>query len=229
MVSFLSNNQGKRRTRSSKSSTDSVGSPDSKKVKNLEKKSTEEHSTEENDEVLIALDMTKELCEKMDDVLKKLTKLDSIESAVTNIQTSLHKLEERTTNLEKSSASNKEDINDLKSAMAFCDGTVNNVKFEVDVLKKALESENSNKEELKLKVKDCGYYTGDQPNICKWMEPKTTQPSTKDIMNVLKLNFTMRIDVHKRIIEHAEILEADDQQLSNLMPPDAKQQIMIRK
>lgn len=167
MASLLSNNQGKKRTRSSKSSTESSGSPELKKARNLDKSLTEDVLDPEDDEVLIALDMAKELSDKMDDVLKKLSKLDSIEEAVNKIQTSISKLEERTTKLEKVNATTKDEIKDLKSAMEFCDGNVNEINSQVVALKRELETEKTNNEEIKVEVKN--------------LEAKVEELNTKDL------------------------------------------------
>ncbi|RUA06761.1 MAG: hypothetical protein DSY43_01280 [Gammaproteobacteria bacterium] len=146
MASFLTGNQTKRRTRSSISSTESTSSPDTKKVKSFDV--YPEETTQEDDEILIASNMpANELSEKMDEVLRKLSKLDTIEDTVNKIQNSLHNLEERTTKLEKVQDSTNDTISDLKSAMTFCSSDVSD-------LKKALEEATASKEVLTVKVQD---------------------------------------------------------------------------
>ena len=41
------------------------------------------------------------------------------------------------------------------------------------------------------------------------MEAKIVMPSKKDIMNVLKMHYTMRVNATKKNIEHAEITDID--------------------
>lgn len=146
MDNFLNCNQGKRRTRSSLSSTESSESPDLKKPKNTEGRA-ENQNPREDDEVLVALNMVEELSEKMDDILKKLSKLDSIEQAMNKIQNSIFTLEERTTNLEKSQASTNGELNDIKSTMTFYDEKI--IDFQ-----KELEDTKAKNKDLSNQVKD---------------------------------------------------------------------------
>ena len=109
------NKKNKRRGRSSLSSTESTGSPDQKKLKNLQEEDHEQEThLEEDDEVLTAENMTKELNEKMDVILQKLTKLDSIEATLNTVQLSLENLQERTESLEMTQAEFGQEITELK-------------------------------------------------------------------------------------------------------------------
>ena len=42
-------------------------------------------------------------------------------------------------------------------------------------------------------------------NIFKWIEAHRKPPTRKDVLNALKLQYVMRINITKKIIEHAQI------------------------
>ena len=45
----------------------------------------------------------------------------------------------------------------------------------------------------------------------------------KDIMNVLKLTYTFRVDTYKKIIEHAQLCEDTEEEDGQFEPPNRKQ------
>ena len=92
---------GKRKNRS-KASKDSLPSPDEKKSKDEGKA----HSTaSETDEVFEALEMAEGVGSKLEAVLKKLEKLDTIESRLSQMHTTLASIEENVSRLDLASSS----------------------------------------------------------------------------------------------------------------------------
>ena len=100
MAQNIANLIGKRRTRSSASSSDEQrSSPDYKKPKNLSVSSNSDSEHEvSTDAIMTALDLTEG--EKLQLILAKLQKLDNIEILIKNIESSLAALELRTKRLE---------------------------------------------------------------------------------------------------------------------------------
>ena len=124
MAEQIGNPSNKRKNRSSSSggSCNSHGSPDAKKSNytgdfhRAEGEAT--YIREEEDEVLIALSMSEEIHQKLQQILKKLEKLSTIEVTVNNLQTSLADMSAKIQTLESSHASAKQEITDLKTKQA---------------------------------------------------------------------------------------------------------------
>ena len=74
---------------------------------------------QEEDEVMTALNMSEEVAAKVQKILQKLGKLDTIELSLKNIETKLAKLETRTTELEAFKEETKKDISKLKDGANF--------------------------------------------------------------------------------------------------------------
>ncbi|KAK3731634.1 hypothetical protein QZH41_007668 [Actinostola sp. cb2023] len=147
MADLIAKNKGKRRTRSSTSSTESTNSPDLKKAKN-----TSAADISEDDE--INSNMTEAVERKLDDILSKLSKLDTIEKSVNKIQTTMAKIEARTTKLEEFEASARNEMGDLKSAITFCDNSVTSLEVKLKEELETLKSENEEAKIEDLKSKD---------------------------------------------------------------------------
>ncbi|KAK3715348.1 hypothetical protein QZH41_001339 [Actinostola sp. cb2023] len=148
MADLIANNKGKRRTRSSTSSTESTNSPDLKKAKN-----TSAADISEDDEV--NSNMTEAVERKLDDILSKLSKLDTIEKSVNEIQTTMAKIEARTTKLEEFEASARNEMGDLKSAITFCDNSVTSLEVKLKEELETLKSENEVwAKEFEAKIED---------------------------------------------------------------------------
>ena len=118
MAEFFNNLLSKRAFRSSDSSDDSTTSPEAKKPKKYDSPLTEGPEQEE-DEVMTALNMSEEVAAKVQKILEKLGKLDTIELSLKNIETKLEKLETRTTELEAFKEETKKDISELKDGANF--------------------------------------------------------------------------------------------------------------
>ena len=118
MAEFFNNLLSKRAFRSSDSSDDSTTSPEAKKPKKYDSPLTEGPEQEE-DEVMTALNMSEEVAAKVQKILEKLGKLDTIELSLKNIETKLAKLETRTTELEAFKEETKKDISELKDGANF--------------------------------------------------------------------------------------------------------------
>ena len=118
MAEFFNNLLNKRTFRSSDSSDDSTTSPEAKKPKKYDSPLTEGPEQEE-DEVMTALNMSEEVAAKIQKILEKLGKLDTIELSLKNIETKLEKLETRTTELEAFKEETKKDISELKDGANF--------------------------------------------------------------------------------------------------------------
>ena len=103
MAEFLDYLLNKRGSRSSASSDDSINSPEAKRSKKYD--SPSKVPEREEDEILTALKMSEELVAKVQKILEKLKKLDTIEI--------------RTTDLETFKEEAKKDINDLKDGANF--------------------------------------------------------------------------------------------------------------
>lgn len=118
MAEFFNNLLNKRTFRSSDSSDDSTTSPEAKKPKKYDSPLTEGPEQEE-DEVMTALNMSEEVAAKVQKILEKLGKLDTIELSLKNIESKLAKLETRTTELEAFKEETKKDISELKDGANF--------------------------------------------------------------------------------------------------------------
>ena len=97
MANQFVNYFSKRRNRTPNSSTSESESPESKRSKNLEE-CVEEN--EDGDVIIDALEMTGEIAGTLKGILEKLQKLDTIESSVKRIETTMENLELRIANLE---------------------------------------------------------------------------------------------------------------------------------
>ena len=118
MAEFFNNLFNKRTIRSSDSSDDSTTSPEAKKPKKYDSSLTEGPEQEE-DEVMTALNMSEEIAAKVQKILEKLAKLDTIELSLKKIESKLAKLETRTTELEAFKEEAKKDIRNLKDGANF--------------------------------------------------------------------------------------------------------------
>ena len=120
MAEFFNNLLSKRAFRSSDSSDDSTTSPEAKKPKKYDSPLTEGPEQEE-DEVMTALNMSEEVAAKVQKILEKLEKLDTIELSLKKIESKLAKLETRTTELEAFKEEAKKDISGLKDGANFAE------------------------------------------------------------------------------------------------------------
>ena len=118
MAEFFNNLLSKRAFRSSDSSDDSTTSPEAKKPKKYDSPLTEGPEQEE-DEVMTALNMSEEVAAKVQKILEKLEKLDTIELSLKKTESKLAKLETRTTELEAFKEEAKKDISELKHGASF--------------------------------------------------------------------------------------------------------------
>ena len=109
----------KRRTRQLSSDSSLDTSPEPKKLKECDSSNSSEGEREEegDDIILSALNMAEGLQKPLQDILKKLEKLDAIEEAVNNLGTSFGKLEGRIHTLEDAYATTKRDVEDLKESL----------------------------------------------------------------------------------------------------------------
>ena len=94
-------------------------SPEPKKLRECDNPdSSEGERYEEGDDIILpALNMTEVLQKPLQDILKKLEKLDAIEEAVNNLGKSFEKLQGRIHTLEDAFASTKRDVEDLKESL----------------------------------------------------------------------------------------------------------------
>ena len=118
MAEFFNNLLNKRTIRSSDSSDDSTTSPEAKKPAKYDSPLTEGPEQEE-DKVMTALNMSEEITAKVQKILEKLEKLDTIELSLKKTESKLAKLETPTTELEAFKEEAKKDINDLKDGANF--------------------------------------------------------------------------------------------------------------
>jgi len=122
MAETLEETLNKRKTRVSSSDESSISnaSPESKKLKSGEHAvrvhEVSELDTEE-DVSLPALNMTEEFSDTLQNILKKLDKLDSIEKSMKDFQATLLKLEGRVQNLESCHATTRRDVDDIKESL----------------------------------------------------------------------------------------------------------------
>ena len=94
MAKIITDLLNKRRNRTSAVSEDSISSHEHKKTM------TTKQSSEEEDEIWTALNMSETEAGKLEEILKKLQKQDVIGASVKNIEVKLKNLEERTDVLE---------------------------------------------------------------------------------------------------------------------------------
>ena len=132
MAQILEHFTSRRRNRSSATYDNTSGLPDAKKSKQLASLSGQNH--EQEDEIITALNMSQELHIRLQVILKKLRKLDTIESSLKNIELNLKSLEERTQKLETFQSTELKDINDLKESLDF---TGKETRDEIEALKKS--------------------------------------------------------------------------------------------
>jgi len=109
----------KRRTRQLSSDSSLDTSPEPKKLKECDSSNSSEREREEegDDIILSALNMAEGLQKPLQDILKKLEKLDAIEEAVNNLGKSFEKLEGRIHTLEDAYATTMRDVEDLKESL----------------------------------------------------------------------------------------------------------------
>ena len=142
MAEKLSNFIRKRRNRSSTSSGDET-SPlhEAKKLRDLAETADENTNSdyEANDEIMEALCKIEKFGEQLNSIIARLSKLDSIESSVRNIETNLANLKARTGKLEEFEATAKNDIAELKKSCSF---NGDKCKEHRDALKKQMEEQN---------------------------------------------------------------------------------------
>ena len=108
-----------RRTNQLSSDSSLDTSPESKKLKegDISYSSEGERNEEGDDIILSALNMAVDLQKPLQDILKKLEKLEVIEEAVNNLGKSFDKLEGRIHTLEDSYVTTKRDVEDLKESL----------------------------------------------------------------------------------------------------------------
>ena len=109
----------KRRTRQLSSDSSLDTSPEPKNLKECDSSnSCEGEREEEGDDIILSvLNMAEGLQKPLQDILKKLEKLDAIEEAVNNLGKSFGKLEGRIHTLEDAYATTKRDVEDLKESL----------------------------------------------------------------------------------------------------------------
>ena len=146
MAKTITDLLNKRRSRTSADSVDSISSPEHKKTR------TTKQLSEEEDEIWMALNMSETASGKLEEILKKLQKLDVIEASVKNIEVKLKNLEDRTDVLEK-------DIKDLKDGADFTSTQVDkqtteltNAKAEIAKLTKTANENEEGRKEMETKL-----------------------------------------------------------------------------
>ena len=164
----------KRKTRSPTPSDEPSISPECKKTK--QQTSPGKKLFQEEDEVLTALSMAQELGPALQEILKKLEKLDVIESSLLNIQRQLGNLERRTQELEAVQSTSKKDIVDLKDGLNFIgDKATENAN--------ALAAAKGQIAELSSKVQQNEDIVNEQHNLILYMEAYSRRENIK-FMNV---------------------------------------------
>ena len=113
----------KRRNRSSTISGDETSPLHEKKKKLRDLAETADENTnsdyEANGEIMEALSKIEHFGEQLNSIIARLSKLDSFESSVRNIETNLENLKARTAKLEEFEATAKNDIAELKKSCSF--------------------------------------------------------------------------------------------------------------
>jgi len=121
MAETLEETPNKRKTRVSSSDEYSISnaSPEAKKLKSGEHAvrvhEVSELDTEES-VILPALNMTEEFSDTLQNILKKLDKLDSIEKSMKYFQATLLKLEGRVQSLKSCHATKRRDVDDINES-----------------------------------------------------------------------------------------------------------------
>ena len=151
----------KRKSRKSSSDESAISSPETKKLKNTDA----DGDSEEEDAILAALNMAEAFQKSVQDIMKRLEKLDVIETAVNNLQTSFEKLENKIQSLEEGQATNKRDIEDLKASLNVNEDDKTKLKDSLKELKDktavslaALEKENGQLRNTLKEVQDKTLY-----------------------------------------------------------------------
>ena len=111
----------KRRNRSSASSDGSSSSPEPKKSKQNSPSPNKHSIEEEEEEEKDADSVSDEIGAKLQAILAKLEKLDTIESTLRTIQVKLENLEARTQKLEHFRTRAEKDIGELKDGVNFAE------------------------------------------------------------------------------------------------------------
>lgn len=158
MEDFFKSLLNKRRPRQLSSESSADTSPEAKRLKEKDSPSSPERRDEGDDIVLLALNMSENLQKSIENILKKLEKLDAIEVAVNNFQKSFEKLERRLQVLEEDNDNIKQDVQDLKTNLNAnevdkntTDERIQKIQDNVDAQLATLEIQNSElREKLKL-------------------------------------------------------------------------------
>lgn len=118
MEEFLKLLLSKKRTKQLSSHSSLDTSPEPKKLRECDNPNSPEGERhgEGDDIILSALNMVEVFQKPLQDILKKLEKLDAIEEAVNNLGKSFEKLEGRIQILEDAYATTKRDVEDLKES-----------------------------------------------------------------------------------------------------------------
>ena len=157
MADFFQNILTKRRNRSSNSSAEE--SPDAKKPRGSPNSSIDTQQVKEgDDEFMAAASMVEDVQQKLQVILQKLGKLDSIEKSVNKIQDTLVKLEARTQSLESFQQSATADISDLKESLSFSQekykASLDDLKRQRENLEEKLNELERQNNHLDNKIKD---------------------------------------------------------------------------
>ena len=157
MADFFQNILTKRRNRSSNSSAEE--SPDAKKPRGSPNSSIDtQQVNERDDEFMAAASMVEDVQQKLQVILQKLGKHDSIEKSVNKIQDTLVKLEARTQSLESFQQSATADISDLKESPSFSQekykASLDDLKRQRENLEEKLNELERQNNHLDNKIKD---------------------------------------------------------------------------
>ena len=122
MAETIEETRNKRKTRVSSSDESSISnaSPETKKSRSGEHAFRVHEVSEqdvEEDVILSALNMTEEFSDTLQNILKKLDKLDIIEQSMNDFQATLLKLEGRVQSLESCHATTRRDVEDIKESL----------------------------------------------------------------------------------------------------------------
>ena len=159
MEEFLKLLISKRRTSQLSSDSSLDTSPEPKKLRECNNPNSPEgeRDGEGDDIILSALNMTEVIQKPLQEILKKLEKLDTIEGAVNNLQKSFEKLEGRTQTLEDAYATTKHDVEDLKERLNANETdkkmTAEKIQKVEDNIKSSLADLQNTNDELRAKVK----------------------------------------------------------------------------
>lgn len=159
MEEFLKLLISKRRTSQLSSDSSLDTSPEPKKLRECNNPNSPEgeRDGEGDDIILSALNMTEVIQKPLQEILKKLEKLDTIEGAVNNLQKSFEKLEGRIQTLEDAYATTKHDVEDLKERLNANETdkkmTAEKIQKVEDNIKSSLADLQNTNDELRAKVK----------------------------------------------------------------------------